>query len=153
MLIIFSRHYDWFKCASESPFLILEYRYAGLGWRATEPWNKDNSEALTSEGKTRKDADGTTAKMVIVQGAWITIMEVQQWCPIHPTITILSLCASGPKIPITVRCLPCLRLPKTKTGYWNPVKPTRLNIGLLFSMDIWLGNSRRCLELFCHTGK
>jgi hypothetical protein len=57
------------KCASESPFLILEYRYAGLGWRATEKWNKDNSEVLTSEGKTRKDADGTTAKWFIVQGA------------------------------------------------------------------------------------
>jgi len=56
------------KCASESPFLILEYRYGGLGWRATEKWNKDNSEVLTSEGKTRKDADGTTAKWFIVQG-------------------------------------------------------------------------------------
>ena len=56
------------KCASESPFLILEYRYAGLGWRATEQWNKDNSEVLTSEGKTRKDADGSTAKWFFVQG-------------------------------------------------------------------------------------
>src|SRR5260221_11200438 len=27
------------NCASESPFLILEYRYAGLGWRATEKRN------------------------------------------------------------------------------------------------------------------
>src|SRR5258708_912165 len=57
------------KCASESPFLILEYRYAGLGWRATEKWNKDNSEVLTSEGKNRKEADGTNAKWFIVQGA------------------------------------------------------------------------------------
>jgi hypothetical protein len=56
------------KCASESPFLILEYRYAGLGWRATEQWNKDNSEVLTSEGKTRKDADGSTAKWFLVEG-------------------------------------------------------------------------------------
>ena len=56
------------NCASESPFLILEYRYAGLGWRATEKWNKDNSEVLTSEGKSRKDADGSTAKWFIVQG-------------------------------------------------------------------------------------
>jgi len=56
------------KCASDSPFLILEYRYAGLGWRATEKWNKDNSEVLTSEGKSRKDADGTTAKWFMVQG-------------------------------------------------------------------------------------
>jgi hypothetical protein len=57
------------NCASESPFRILEYRYAGLGWRATEKWNKDNSEVLTSEGKSRKGADGTTARWCIVQGA------------------------------------------------------------------------------------
>src|SRR5688572_23458611 len=57
------------NCASSSPFLILEYRYAGLGWRATEKWNKDNSEVLTSEGKTRKGADGTTARWAIIQGA------------------------------------------------------------------------------------
>ena len=57
------------NCASESPFLILEYRYAGLGWRATEKWNKDNSEVLTSEGKTRKEADGSTARWCIIQGA------------------------------------------------------------------------------------
>ena len=57
------------NCASPSPFLILEYRYAGLGWRATEKWNKTNSEVLTSEGKTRKGADGTTARWAIIQGA------------------------------------------------------------------------------------
>jgi Methane oxygenase PmoA len=57
------------NCASESPFLIVEYRYAGLGWRATEKWKKDNSEVLSSEGKTRKDVDGTTARWCIVQGA------------------------------------------------------------------------------------
>jgi hypothetical protein len=57
------------NCASESPFLILEYRYAGLGWRATEKWNKDNSEVLTSEGKSRNEADGSTGKWFIVQGS------------------------------------------------------------------------------------
>ncbi len=57
------------NCASSSPFLILEYRYAGLGWRATEKWNKDNSEVLTSEGQTRKGADGTTARWAIIQGS------------------------------------------------------------------------------------
>jgi hypothetical protein len=57
------------NCATTSPFLILEYRYAGLGWRATEQWKKDNSEVLTSEGKTRKGADGTTARWTIIQGA------------------------------------------------------------------------------------
>ena len=57
------------NCATESPFKILEYRYAGLGWRATEKWNKDNSEVLTSEGKTRKDADGSTGKWFYAQGS------------------------------------------------------------------------------------
>ena len=57
------------NCASESPFKILEYRYAGLGWRATEKWKKENSQVLTSEGKTRKDADGATARWCIIEGA------------------------------------------------------------------------------------
>jgi hypothetical protein len=57
------------NCASESPLLLLAYRYGGLGWRCTPLWNKDNSEVLTSEGKNRKDADGSTARWCIVQGA------------------------------------------------------------------------------------
>ena len=45
------------------------YRYGGgLGFRATEKWGDDNSSVLTSEGKTRKDADGTGARWVIVEG-------------------------------------------------------------------------------------
>ncbi|HEU5145388.1 MAG TPA: DUF6807 family protein, partial [Chryseosolibacter sp.] len=47
---------------------LLEYRYGGLGWRATENWTKENSQVLTSEGKTRKDADGSTARWCIVEG-------------------------------------------------------------------------------------
>lgn len=57
------------NCASSSPVLLLEYRYAGLGWRATEKWNKNNSEVLTSEGKNRKESDGTNGRWFIVQGA------------------------------------------------------------------------------------
>jgi len=57
------------NCASPSDVLLLAYRYGGFGWRTTEAWNKDNSEVLSSEGKTRKDADGTTARWCIVQGA------------------------------------------------------------------------------------
>lgn len=56
------------SCASDSPFQILKYRYAGMGWRTTEFWNNTNCEVLTSEGKTRKDTDGTRAKWCIVQG-------------------------------------------------------------------------------------
>ncbi|MFN2438978.1 MAG: PmoA family protein [Chitinophagaceae bacterium] len=57
------------KCAGESPVLLLEYRYGGLGLRATAQWNKDNSEVLTSEGKNRAASDGTTARWCMVQGA------------------------------------------------------------------------------------
>ncbi|MEJ2615459.1 MAG: PmoA family protein [Ignavibacteriaceae bacterium] len=56
------------NCTSESPVLLLKYRYGGLGWRATEEWDNKNSEVLTSEGKTRKDADGSKARWCIVQG-------------------------------------------------------------------------------------
>jgi len=56
------------NCATESPFNILAYRYAGMGWRTTGFWNNTNCEVLTSEGKTRKDTDGSRAKWCIVQG-------------------------------------------------------------------------------------
>ncbi len=57
-----------YTCATNSPFKILKYRYAGFGWRATEVWHKNNSEVLSSEGKTRLNADSTTARWCIVQG-------------------------------------------------------------------------------------
>ena len=45
------------------------YRYGGgLGFRATEKWHKDNCTVLTSEGRTRIDADGTSARWSIVEG-------------------------------------------------------------------------------------
>ena len=47
---------------------MLEYRYGGLGWRATGKWDRYNSQVITSEGRTRKDADGSTARWCIVQG-------------------------------------------------------------------------------------
>jgi hypothetical protein len=47
---------------------LLEYRYGGMGWRATEQWTKENSSVLSSEGKTRKDADGSKARWCIVEG-------------------------------------------------------------------------------------
>jgi Methane oxygenase PmoA len=56
------------NCATENPVTLLEYRYGGFGWRTTEQWNKDNSEVITSEGKARKEADGSKAKWCIVQG-------------------------------------------------------------------------------------
>ena len=56
-------------CASASPLLIVTYRYGGFGWRATEFWDKNNSEMLTSEGKTRDNTDGTKARWCIIQGS------------------------------------------------------------------------------------
>lgn len=54
--------------ASESPVKLLEYRYAGLGWRCTEKWDNKNSMVLTSEGKGRVESDGSKARWCIVQG-------------------------------------------------------------------------------------
>lgn len=56
------------NCADESPVKLLATRYTGLGWRTTEKWDRYNSMVLTSEGKTRKDADGSKARWCIVQG-------------------------------------------------------------------------------------
>lgn len=45
------------------------YRYGGgIGYRATSKWNKNNSEVLTSEGKTRTDGDATRAKWCWMSG-------------------------------------------------------------------------------------
>ena len=57
------------QCASSSSLKILAYRYAGFGWRATEYWDKNNSEMLTSEGKTRDNTDNTKARWILVYGS------------------------------------------------------------------------------------
>ena len=54
----------------ESGILLDAYRYGGgIGFRATEKWHKDNCTILTSENKDRLNADGSSAKWVIVEGA------------------------------------------------------------------------------------
>jgi hypothetical protein len=57
-----------YQCAGDSPFNILEYRYAGLGWRATGEWDNQNSRIFTSEGNARETADGSLAKWFVYQG-------------------------------------------------------------------------------------
>jgi len=53
----------------DSGILLAAYRYGGgIGFRATEKWTKDNSSVLTSEGRTRKDADGSNARWCIIEG-------------------------------------------------------------------------------------
>ncbi|KAA6336861.1 hypothetical protein EZS27_015017 [termite gut metagenome] len=54
------------------PVLLQAYRYAGLGYRATEEWTKENCEMFTSEGKTRQEIDGTTARWIYITGATAT---------------------------------------------------------------------------------
>jgi hypothetical protein len=57
------------SCATQSPFHIEAYRYAGFGWRTTEFWDDNNCEVLTSTGSTRDNTDNTKARWAIVQGA------------------------------------------------------------------------------------
>ena len=58
-----------FGCAGPSPLQLLQYRYGGgFGFRATPEWTNATSQVLTSEGRTRKDADSTRARWVKVTG-------------------------------------------------------------------------------------
>ena len=57
-----------YECATDEPFKIIQYRYGGFGWRTTEEWDNQNSRVLSSEGNTRKNADGSTARWCIVDG-------------------------------------------------------------------------------------
>ena len=54
--------------ATGAPVKIVEYRYSGFSWRGPLSWNKENSKMTTSEGKGRDDANGTTARWVMVSG-------------------------------------------------------------------------------------
>lgn len=57
------------NCATDSSILLEAYRYGGgLGFRAVESWTNQNSAVLTSEGKTRADADGSRARWCRVEG-------------------------------------------------------------------------------------
>lgn len=53
----------------ENGIMLDAYRYGGgIGWRATKDWHKDNCTVLTSDNKTRKDADGSFARWCMVEG-------------------------------------------------------------------------------------
>ncbi|MBX3253643.1 MAG: PmoA family protein [Chitinophagaceae bacterium] len=56
------------SCATDSTVILKEYRYGGFGFRASEAWNNSNSKVLTSEGKTRKDADASAARWCMIDG-------------------------------------------------------------------------------------
>jgi hypothetical protein len=54
--------------AAGAPVKILEYRYSGFAWRGPASWNKDNSTLTTSAGMGRDDANGTSARWVMMSG-------------------------------------------------------------------------------------
>jgi len=54
--------------STDTDVILKEYRYAGLGFRATAEWTNTNSGVLTSSGKTRKDADGSLERWTIMYG-------------------------------------------------------------------------------------
>ena len=57
------------SCPLTGGILLDAYRYGGgIGFRATGKWNNQNSSVLTSDNKTRADADGSFAKWCIVEG-------------------------------------------------------------------------------------
>ncbi|MGW8316033.1 MAG: DUF6807 domain-containing protein [Bacteroidales bacterium] len=54
----------------DSGIVLDAYRYGGgIGFRATEKWQKDNSSVLTSEHHDRLTADGTKARWCLLEGA------------------------------------------------------------------------------------
>lgn len=53
---------------TDADVVLKEYRYAGLGFRATPEWTNKNSEVLTSTGKSRADADGSLERWTIMSG-------------------------------------------------------------------------------------
>jgi len=58
-----------FKSPLKNGILFEAYRYGGgLGFRFKEQWNKENCEVITSEGKNRVAADGSSARWAMVYG-------------------------------------------------------------------------------------
>ncbi len=57
-----------FSTFLDSTLTLAAYRYGGgIGFRATEAWTRSNTSVLTSEGKTRADADGSRARWCLIQ--------------------------------------------------------------------------------------
>lgn len=61
--------YSTMNCADTAGITLLQYRYGGgFGLRTTAEWTAANSKVLTSEGKTRADADSTRARWIKITG-------------------------------------------------------------------------------------
>ncbi len=58
-----------FSCAGADSLELEAYRYGGgIGFRAAPEWKRENVVLFTSEGKSRKDADGSTARWCDMSG-------------------------------------------------------------------------------------
>lgn len=57
-----------YRVNGPEPFRLLRYRYGGFTWRVTGAWEQNNCQVLTSEGKTRNNADSTRAEWFFIQG-------------------------------------------------------------------------------------
>lgn len=56
-------------CAGESPLTVLKHHYGGLGVRGPAEWDGEEGVAfLTSEGRSRRDGNGTAARWVVMNG-------------------------------------------------------------------------------------
>jgi len=87
--------------AAEGDVLLPKLLYGGLAYRGRDEWNEKNAavEVLTSEGKTRKDANATTAKWLdytgrLGQEGWGGLLAIE-----HP---------SNPRYPNRVRVHPSM---------------------------------------------
>jgi hypothetical protein len=57
------------SCAGKDSLELEAYRYGGgIGFRAAPEWTRENVVLFTSEGKTRKDADGSAARWCDASG-------------------------------------------------------------------------------------
>lgn len=57
-----------YNCATDSILTIKEYRYQGFGFRATEKWDDNTAQLLTSEGKNKGDGNATRARWCDIRG-------------------------------------------------------------------------------------
>ncbi len=55
-------------CATGSNFTINAYRYQGFGFRATEKWDDNTAQLLTSEGKDKSNGNATRARWIDTRG-------------------------------------------------------------------------------------
>lgn len=57
------------QVAGDKPIKINQFRYSGLGFRATAFWDINNSTLLTSEGANREAANGAAARWIRIEGS------------------------------------------------------------------------------------